>query len=187
MKVIRVLFVWILSFAYFCWPGCVSLGTKRLKPVPEQGLRWGVWPLSIIFNVRSLPTRLLQSRMPNPAPVDSGEYQKMISGQEYPFPWGLWYSYIALDPILVKGRLQAKRSCKALNDTIGDPENLGATALATKRSQILDSLLGSFDPHAVEIEPPFWCDYGYNLRVGKGFYCNYNCCILGTVPWYVSD
>jgi len=57
---------------------------------------------------------------------------------------------------------------------------LGAPALAAKRSQILDSLLGSFDPNAVEIEPPFWCDYGYNLSVGKGFYCNYNCCILGT-------
>ena len=90
-------------------------------------------------------------------------------------------SYLASDPVLVDGRLTAKRLCRALNDTVGDPSNIGAAKLAEKRSEILDSLLGSFDPTAVEIEPPFWCDYGYNISLGKGFYCNYNCCILGTL------
>ena len=87
--------------------------------------------------------------------------------------------YLASDPALVDGRLNAKRLCRALNDTVGDPENLGAQALAKSRSSILDSLFGTCDPSAIEIEPPFWCDYGFNISLGKGFYCNYNCCILG--------
>lgn len=28
------------------------------------------------------------------------------------------------------------------------------------------------------IEPPFRCDYGYNISIGDNFYCNYNCTIL---------
>ena len=87
--------------------------------------------------------------------------------------------YLASDPALVDGRLNAKRLCRALNDTIGDPENLGAQALAKTRSSIVVSLFGACDPNAIEVEPPFWCDYGFNISLGKGFYCNYNCCILG--------
>ena len=87
--------------------------------------------------------------------------------------------YLVSDTALVDGRLNAKRLCRALNDTIGDPENLGAESLAKSRSSILDSLIGICNPNAIEIEPPFWCDYGFNISIGKGFYCNYNCCILG--------
>ena len=28
------------------------------------------------------------------------------------------------------------------------------------------------------IEPPFHCDYGYNISIGQNFYSNYNCTIL---------
>lgn len=28
------------------------------------------------------------------------------------------------------------------------------------------------------IEPPFHCDYGYNIEVGENFYANYNCVML---------
>ena len=76
-------------------------------------------------------------------------------------------------------RLNAKRLCRTLNDTFGDPDNLGAEALAKHRSELVDSLLAKCDPSAIEVEPPFWCDYGFNISLGKGFYCNYNCCILG--------
>ena len=69
--------------------------------------------------------------------------------------------------------------CRALNDTMGDPNDLGALELAKTRSILLEALLGSCRPDAIEVEPPSWCDYGYNISVGKGFYCNYNCCILG--------
>ncbi|QCX38874.1 sugar O-acetyltransferase [Aureibaculum algae] len=28
------------------------------------------------------------------------------------------------------------------------------------------------------IEPPFYCDYGYNIKLGNQVFMNYNCCIL---------
>lgn len=28
------------------------------------------------------------------------------------------------------------------------------------------------------INPPFYCDYGNHIKVGKNFFCNYNCTIL---------
>ena len=28
------------------------------------------------------------------------------------------------------------------------------------------------------ITAPFWCDYGYNIRIGENFYTNHNCVIL---------
>ena len=87
----------------------------------------------------------------------------------------------------MNGRINAKRQCRKLNDTIGDLENIGGTKLAQKRAEILDDLLGSFDPKAIEIEPPFFCDYGYNIHVGTGFYCNHNCVILGTLTSYYFD
>ncbi|GAA6006282.1 hypothetical protein JCM10207_000588 [Rhodosporidiobolus poonsookiae] len=31
---------------------------------------------------------------------------------------------------------------------------------------------------ALAIEPPFFCDYGYNIEFGNVFYCNVNCCFL---------
>ena len=30
----------------------------------------------------------------------------------------------------------------------------------------------------VSIMPPFYCDYGFHIQVGKGFFANYNCTIL---------
>ena len=35
------------------------------------------------------------------------------------------------------------------------------------------------------INPPFYCDYGNHIKVGKNFFCNYNCTILdvGTVTF----
>lgn len=30
----------------------------------------------------------------------------------------------------------------------------------------------------IYIEPPFYCDFGYNIIAGKNLYINFNCCIL---------
>lgn len=37
------------------------------------------------------------------------------------------------------------------------------------------------------IEPPFRCDYGYNISVGKNFYSNYNCTILDCAKVIIGD
>jgi acetyltransferase-like isoleucine patch superfamily enzyme len=46
-----------------------------------------------------------------------------------------------------------------------------------KRSYIIRKLFGKVGEKFF-IEPPFRCDYGYNIEIGENFYCNYNCIIL---------
>lgn len=45
------------------------------------------------------------------------------------------------------------------------------------RNDLLKRLLGNVAGELL-IEPPFWCDYGYNISVGKNFYSNHNLVIL---------
>ena len=46
-----------------------------------------------------------------------------------------------------------------------------------QRNSIIKSLLGRVNGEFF-IEPPFRCDYGYNIVLGENFYTNYNCTIL---------
>jgi maltose O-acetyltransferase len=39
----------------------------------------------------------------------------------------------------------------------------------------------------VMLRPPFYCDYGFNLRLGAGVFLNYNCVILDTAPVTIGD
>ncbi len=39
----------------------------------------------------------------------------------------------------------------------------------------------------VEIRPPFFCDYGYNIRLGDGVFLNFNCVILDVVEVTIGD
>jgi maltose O-acetyltransferase len=38
-----------------------------------------------------------------------------------------------------------------------------------------------------KIRPPFHCDYGYNIRLGKGVFLNFNCVILDIVEVRIGD
>ena len=46
-----------------------------------------------------------------------------------------------------------------------------------QRNEILKSLLGKTKDKFF-IEPPFRCDYGYNIEIGENFYSNYNLIII---------
>lgn len=37
------------------------------------------------------------------------------------------------------------------------------------------------------IRPPFFCDYGYNIRVGANTFMNFNCVILDVLPVSIGD
>lgn len=37
------------------------------------------------------------------------------------------------------------------------------------------------------MEPNFFCDYGYNIKIGKNFYANYNCTILDVNTVTIGD
>ena len=37
------------------------------------------------------------------------------------------------------------------------------------------------------IRPPFFCDFGYNIRIGDGVFMNFNCVILDVVEVSIGD
>ena len=51
--------------------------------------------------------------------------------------------------------------------------------------KIVKELLGkSENPH---VNPPFYCDYGFHIEVGKNFFANYNCTILDVAKVTIGD
>jgi hypothetical protein len=109
----------------------------------------------------------------------------------------LGLAYLANEPALVRARLRARRILHRFNHSLPsaiDPPDLeqgerakgiGGSQNATdvppdvmgsERRQLMAELLGkSLDEMAaVEIEPPFWCDYGTNIVLEGAFYCNWN-------------
>jgi maltose O-acetyltransferase len=46
-----------------------------------------------------------------------------------------------------------------------------------ERAEAIFKLIKNTD-ESTYIEPPFYCDYGYNIIAGKNLYINFNCCIL---------
>lgn len=39
----------------------------------------------------------------------------------------------------------------------------------------------------VEVRPPFFCDYGFNIKLGAGVFINFNCVILDVVEVSIGD
>ena len=37
------------------------------------------------------------------------------------------------------------------------------------------------------VNPPFYCDYGFNIEVGRNFFANYNCTILDVAKVRIGD
>ncbi|OOV18848.1 sugar O-acetyltransferase [Flavobacterium sp. LM4] len=91
------------------------------------------------------------------------EKEKMISG-EY---------YNAFDPELVKGRRAAKILLHNLN--------VKEYRVTKKAKEILATLIPNAGP-GFYIEPPFHCDYGYNIFCGENVYFNVNCVVLDCAP-----
>ena len=77
--------------------------------------------------------------------------------------------YLSADPELVAERLRARQLVREYNATA--PEE------TARRTALLAGLFGRLGV-PVEIEPPFHCDYGYNIDAGAGLYMNVGCVVL---------
>lgn len=88
------------------------------------------------------------------------EKEKMLAGMIYDANY---------DKELIADRLECKELCRDYN-------NLRPKALA-EREGLLRRILGEVKK-SILIEQPFYCDYGYNIRVGENFYANFNMVIL---------
>jgi maltose O-acetyltransferase len=96
------------------------------------------------------------------------EKQKMIVGEPYN----------ANDAELKTLRREVRLKLAAYNLTT----EYDGDFLSGKLSKILgETGKGSW------IEPPFYCDYGFNIKVGKDFYMNFDCVILDVAPVTIGD
>src|SRR6187397_142493 len=84
------------------------------------------------------------------------ERDKMLAGELYD----------PLDTELVRARDRARDLCQALNAT--------GEAQQEERRRILRELFGA-GGESVWMQPPFYCDYGANILLGKKCFFNFNC------------
>jgi maltose O-acetyltransferase len=91
------------------------------------------------------------------------ERQKMIAGEMYD----------PMDTELVRERARARDLCQALNATReGEQE---------ARRRMLRELFGA-GGDSVWMQPPFFCDYGWNIELGERVFFNFNCIVLDVCP-----
>jgi len=103
-----------------------------------------------------------------PGPDERSEKEKMLAGD----------LYRAVGPELAADQLRADRLLRTYNATGADE--------AERRSTILAELLGSVGDGVV-LRPPFHCDYGCNIRLGRGVFANFGCVFLDVVGIEVGD
>ena len=88
------------------------------------------------------------------------EEEKMLAGELYDANY---------NKELFEKRIYAKELCKEFNDC--NVRNL------EEKKSILEKLFQK-RIDTVLIEPNFYCDYGFNIYLGKNFYSNHNLVIL---------
>lgn len=98
----------------------------------------------------------------------SSQWDKMVAGK----------LYNASDPQFREELLRCRRLLHEFNHSSPDD--------AQRREELLAELIGQSagPPH---IEPPFYCDYGRNITLGKNLYMNFNCVILDVTPVNIGD
>lgn len=98
------------------------------------------------------------------------EYEKMVAGE----------AYRADDPELDRLRKNCRRILDKLNqrtDELDSEEHLALVA----------ELFGIAPRKDILLQPPFYCDYGINIRVGKNFMNNFGCVILDCAEVMIGD
>ena len=95
------------------------------------------------------------------------EKAKMLAGELYdPF-----------DLQLAEDRRRCRDLCKLLNNSREDQSE--------ERRRIVAELFGY--PTDVWIQPPFFCDYGTNIRLGQRCFFNFNCVVLDVAKVTIGD
>src|SRR5215212_9626978 len=77
--------------------------------------------------------------------------------------------YDAFDPQLTLERRRARELTRRLNESRDEESEL--------RARVIGELFCSVGKR-FGIEPPFYCDYGTNIHIGRAVFCNFNCVIL---------
>jgi len=95
------------------------------------------------------------------------EKEKMLAGELYD----------PTDPQLDAERRTARELCMRLN-ACGEDEQ-------QQRTMLLGMLFGQ--PTDAWIQPPFYCDYGTNIALGRKVFFNFNCVVLDVAKVSIGD
>ena len=108
--------------------------------------------------------------MPNKNELEKimNEKNKMLSGQ----------LYNPNDRTLVEERHKARILFQKINSLSDDQKK--------ERKKLFYELLTNANK-GLWIEPPFYCDYGYNIKTGKNVFMNFNCCILDVMEVKIGN
>ena len=98
------------------------------------------------------------------------EKEKMLAGKVYS----------CLDSELNADLNKAKSLCRQYN-------NLDFSDKPARKAIIDELLQAEHNEGYCNITPPFWCDYGFNVKVGKNFYSNHNLVILDCAEVVFGD
>ena len=101
--------------------------------------------------------------------MEKTEKEKILAGEIYDANY---------DPQLIAERQECKELCRDYNDL--------RQRETTAREELLARILGHVAGPLL-IEQPFYCDYGYNISVGRNFYAYYNLVILDEAPVTFGD
>lgn len=93
--------------------------------------------------------------------------EKMIAGEPYD----------PADPQLVADRQHCHGVFARLNSQSG--------ASVEQRREIICELVEGGE--GCVVVPPLYCDYGYNVRLGKNVFFNFNCVLLDCAPITIGD
>ena len=96
------------------------------------------------------------------------ERDKMIAGE----------LYAAMDPALVAARVRARELCRAINEV--------AVSDVAQKQRLAEQLFAA-GGDTVELQPPFFCDYGSNITLGAHVFFNFNCVVLDVCPVTIGD
>lgn len=84
--------------------------------------------------------------------------------------------YISDEAVFAQQK-ESRRRLQALNAA----DDADFATIARLSAQILGSSQGAV------LTPPFHCDYGKHIHVGKNFFANFNCTILDVAPVTIGD
>ena len=86
--------------------------------------------------------------------------------------------YWAADEELVRERARARELTARYDATLQGEQAL--------RRELLEQLLARVGADAW-IEPPFFCDYGWNITLGDRAFLNFNCVVLDCAPVEIGE
>lgn len=96
------------------------------------------------------------------------EKEKMVRGDFYD----------PMDRQLITERMKTRKLLHTLNHS--------SPVDQIKRRELFKELFGKIGDDFF-IEPPFYCDYGYNIEIGEDFSANFNCIMLDVTQIIIGD